>query len=258
MDMLHKIMEERMADAVEARGLVPENVLLKEAQARKHHSLKESLRRMTGPAIIAEVKKASPSAGLLREDYRPDDVARGFEEAGAAGISVLTEPRHFMGSEAHLRAVRKAVDLPVLRKDFMCDVYQVYEAAAWGADVILLIVAALERERMESLYLAALKMGLEVLVEAHTGSEVESALELEDAIIGVNSRNLRTLRTDLAVAMDLSRLIPSGRLSVAESGIKTRLEIDELRRLGYRGFLVGEILMREPDPRAKLLEFAVE
>jgi indole-3-glycerol phosphate synthase len=163
-----------------------------------------------------------------------------------------------MGSEQDLRNVRKVVDIAVLRKDFLCDVYQVYEAAAWGADVILLIIAGLEWSQLKKLYKAAIQIGLEVLVEAHTGDEVKMALELDNVIIGVNSRNLKTLRTDLSNIKRLAPLIPADRLSIAESGIKTRSEIDELRGLGYKGFLVGEVLMKCADPMAKLLEFTVE
>jgi indole-3-glycerol phosphate synthase len=258
MDILRKIMAERIVDVEKARKLVSEKVLRKQAETRQHHSLRKMIRRCPGPCIIAEVKKASPSAGLIRKDYRPADMALGFQKAGAVGISVLTEPHHFLGSEQDLKDVRKAVDIAVLRKDFLCDAYQVYEAAAWGADVILLIVAGLERPQLRKLYRAAVQIGLEVLVEAHTGEEVKIALELDNAIIGVNSRNLKTLKTDLSIVKRLASLIPADRLSIAESSIKTRSEIDELIGLGYKGFLVGEVLMKRVDPIAKLLEFAVE
>ena len=202
--------------------------------------------------MIAEVKKASPSAGLLRPDYRPGEIALAYAEAGASGVSVLTEPAHFLGSEAHLREVRQAVELPVLRKDFMCDAYQIVESAAWGADVVLLIVAALDSGSLRELYEAAISLGLDVLAEAHTAGELEAALGLEQAIVGVNSRDLGTLRTDLAVARALAPLIPKERLAVAESGIRTGSDICELARLGYDGFLVGEALMAEGDPGATL------
>lgn len=256
MDILQKIMAERKIDVERARKLVPERNLLKEAESRRHHSLTDRLRSGSGPCIIAEVKKASPSAGLLRNDYQPAGIALGFQEGGAAGISVLTEPHHFLGSEDDLRSVRKAVDIPVLRKDFLCDVYQVYEAAAWGADLVLLIVAALERPTLTTLYKAAEDMGLEVLVEAHTADEVRAALEFRNSILGVNSRDLKTLRTDLSVAKELAHLIPAGRLSIAESGIKSREDMDMLGRVGYNGFLVGELLMKSGDPRRKLVEIS--
>lgn len=242
-------------DVEKAKKLIPEKDLLKKAESRKHHSLLESLRTGNAPCIIAEVKKASPSAGLLRADYRPAEMAGIFQKAGAAGISVLTEPRYFLGNEDHFRTVREVVDIPVLRKDFICDVYQVYESAAWGADLVLLIVAALDRSMLMALYQAARKMGLEVLVEAHTEEEVRIALELEGAIIGVNSRNLKTLETDLSVAQKLAKFIPAEMLSIAESGIKSRVDIEELGRAGYKGFLIGEVLMRGNDTPEKLIAF---
>ncbi|MDI6774175.1 MAG: indole-3-glycerol phosphate synthase TrpC [Verrucomicrobiota bacterium] len=252
MDVLRAIMAQRKADAAAARRAAPLVELEKEAKKRRRHSLVERLNAATGTCVIAETKKASPSAGLLRARYRPGEIARGYEKAGAVGISVLTEPRHFLGSEQHLREVRKAVDLPVLRKDFLCDPYQVAEAAAWGADVVLLIAAALSRRRLWELYEAARGYGMEVLVEARAAKELKLALALPDVIVGVNNRNLKTLKTDLAVAEKLADLVPKGRLAIAESGIKTRADITELEDLGYRGFLIGEALMRCPDPAAKL------
>jgi indole-3-glycerol phosphate synthase len=148
--------------------------------------------------------------------------------------------------------VRKAVDLPILRKDFLCDAYQVAESAAWGADAVLLIVAGLSGRRLMELYQAAVGYGLEVIAEAHTAKELKAALRLPDAILGVNSRNLKTLKTDLAVAEELAELLPKGRLAIAESGIRSRSDITELEGLGYGGFLIGEALVRCPDPAAKL------
>jgi len=254
MNILESIIAERRADVEQARQRIPIDELRKKARERKHHSLVQRLNEGGAPHIIAEIKKASPSAGVLRQDYRPAEIALGYVKAGASGISVLTEPRHFLGTEQHLREVRSAVSLPILRKDFLCDVYQVYETAAWGADVILLIVAALEKKLLRELYDEAVNCGLDVLVEAHTLSEVETALELDKAIIGVNSRNLKTLKTDLAVARELARAIPRNRLAIAESGIKTRKDIQELEALGYRGFLIGETLMKAADPASALRE----
>ena len=258
MDILKKIMAERKADVAEVRRIVSEETLLKKASTRQHHSLKELLRGRGKPCIIAEIKKASPSAGMLRIDYRPAEIARSFQESGATGISVLTEPRHFLGSEGDFLAVRSAVDIPLLRKDFLCDAYQVYESAAWGADVVLLIVAALDKKQLQVMNQAAREMNLDVIVEAHKEEEVWIALELENAIIGVNSRDLKKLKTDLSVARRLAVMIPHDRLSVAESGIKEKKEIKELFSLGYNGFLIGETLMRDGDPRGKLSEFAIE
>ena len=252
MDILDSIMAERRADVEVARRAVPVELLKEQASGRSYHSLIERVK--AGPCIIAETKKASPSAGLLQPDYDPAAIARAYEDAGAGGISVLTEPRHFLGDASHLRAVRATVDLPVLRKDFLCDVYQVYEAAAWGADVILLIVAALDSSTLHELHAAATELGLDVLAEAHTAAEVDIALGLEGAIVGVNSRNLKTLKTDLAVARELAARIPSECASIAESGIRTRADIEGLAALGYGGFLIGESLVGSADPGAKLRE----
>ncbi len=202
--------------------------------------------------IIAEVKKASPSAGRLRESYDPAAMARMFEQAGAAGVSVLTEPRHFLGRDEDLKQVRQAVNLPILRKDFVADPYQVFETRALGADVILLIAAGLENSLLKQLYCMALNIGLDVIVEVHTRSEMTRALPLDQAIIGVNSRDLNTLKTDLAKARELAPMIPPGRLAIAESGIKSRNDIDDLLALGYSGFLIGETLMKSGNVTATL------
>jgi indole-3-glycerol phosphate synthase len=253
MNILESIVAERRADVEQAKANVPIDALRENAKTRTHHSLVDVL-ECGGTNIISEVKKASPSAGVLREDYQPDRIAAEYARAGAAGISVLTEPRHFLGSEQDLRSVRAAVDLPVLRKDFVCDGYQVCEAAACGADVVLLIVAVLDDETLAQLYQEAMGLGLEVLAEAHTMEEVRRALELKEAIVGVNSRDLKTLKTDLAVARELAAGVPGDRLSIAESGIRTRADIEKLKALGYNGFLVGEALMKEAAPADKLRE----
>ncbi len=247
-------MLERRVDVAAARAAVSDAELRRLASTRRHHSLAAALRAALVRAIIAEMKKASPSAGLLRPDYRPVEIAGVYAAAGAAGLSVLTEPRHFLGSAEHLRAVRAAVELPILRKDFTTDPYQVLEAAAWGADVVLLIVAALEVDALRRLHATAMELGLEVLAEAHTAAEVECALTLDGAIVGVNSRNLKTLKTDLGVARELAACIPRGRLCIAESGMSRRAEIEALAGVGYQGFLIGESLLASTDPGAKLRE----
>jgi indole-3-glycerol phosphate synthase len=253
MNVLDAIMAERRRDVAAARRAVPPGELEAAARGRAHHGLRARLAAATAPAVIAEMKKASPSAGLLRAAYDPAALARAYREAGAAALSVLTEPRHFLGDAAHLRAARAAAgDLPVLRKDFMVDTYQVLEAAAWGADAVLLIAAALDDAALAELHAAARDYGLDVLVESHDAAELERALVLDDAIIGVNSRNLKTLRTDLATARDLASRIPADRAAVAESGIRTREDVRDLYARGYRGFLVGESLLRHADPGAAL------
>jgi indole-3-glycerol phosphate synthase len=256
MDLLQRIMAERTAAARTARRRVPLRALRALAQTRPHHSLAARLAAGSGACIIAEMKKASPSAGLLRPDYDPAALAQAYEAAGATGISVLTEPRHFQGAGAHLRAARAVTALPILRKDFIGDEYWIAEAAAWGADVVLLIAAALEPARLHALYEAALGYGLEVLVEAHTEPEVDAALALPRAIVGVNSRDLRTLVTHLDTARRLAPRIPAERLSVAESGIKTRAEIEDLAARGYRGFLIGASILSAPDAATKLRQLA--
>lgn len=254
MNILEQIVAERREDAAARQREVTPGALERAAARRTHHSLAARLRARSGTVVVAEMKKASPSAGVLRERYVPSDLAREYAAAGAAGISVLTEPRHFQGDGRHLEEVRAAVDLPILRKDFLCDTYQVLEAAAWGADVVLLIVTALAPGVLRSLYARARELGLEVLAEAHTADELDRALELDEAIVGVNSRDLTTLQTDLAVARGLAERIPPGRLCLAESGIRTRSDIETLEAAGYDGFLIGETLLRRADPGQALRE----
>ncbi|MCK5849618.1 MAG: indole-3-glycerol phosphate synthase TrpC [Kiritimatiellae bacterium] len=254
MDILQSIIAERRLDVEVAKRTISLETLTQQAAGRTHHSLVEKLVSCE-TSIIAEMKKASPSAGLLMKDYRPADIAGIYQQNGAAGISVLTEPHHFKGGERDLRVVRHSVDLPILRKDFIFDIYQIYEAAAWGADVVLLIVAALDSELLRVLYDKAIECGLDVLVEAHTAAEVDVVLGLERAIVGVNSRNLRTLKTDLSTACELAVHIPADRMSIAESGIKERCDVIELQDAGYNGFLIGEALMGSEDIGAKLCSF---
>jgi indole-3-glycerol phosphate synthase len=252
MNILEQIMAERRADSEQARFRLPVSELIRRAEKRQHRSLTARLQAGQGTSIIAEVKKASPSAGLLKPDYRPAETAASVEAVGAVGISVLTEPRHFLGRDEHLSQVRAAVSLPVLRKDFIGNAYQIYESAALGADVILLIVAALNDRELTSLHAEALKLGLEVLVESHTREELHRALALTGSMVGVNSRNLKTLKTDLQTARDLVMEIPRDRFAIAESGIKTREEVLGLQAAGYRGFLIGETLARGADAAAAL------
>lgn len=212
----------------------------------------EVLRTGPAPRIIAECKRRSPSRGILRADYRPADHARAYAAAGAAAISVLTEPTFFDGSPAHLKAVRDAVEIPLLRKDFIVTGYQVHEAAALGADAVLLIVSALTDDELTRLIALAGSLSLAALVEVHDGTELERATDAGARIIGVNSRNLRTLSVDLHVLEELGPLMPREAVAIAESGIRTG---DDLRRLagaGYHAFLVGERLITQADPGAAL------
>jgi indole-3-glycerol phosphate synthase len=213
---------------------------------------RQALRRPNRVNIMAECKRRSPARGVLMRDYRPADLARAYQAGGAAAISVLTEPAFFDGALTHLEAVRAAVDLPVLRKDFIVDEYQLVEARAAGADAVLLIVAALEADALAALAARAAELGLAVLVEVHTRAELDVAVRSGATVIGVNSRNLRTLDVDLAVCEDLIAHVPARAIAVAESGVKTRGDIDRMRACGYHACLVGERLMRAPDPAAEL------
>ena len=208
----------------------------------------------TRPAVIAECKRASPSKGLLREHYRPAEIARAYQTGGAAAISVLTEPDFFSGSLADLTAVSSAVAIPVLRKDFMLDEFQILEARAAGADAILLIVAALLDDQMRELALAARNADLDILCEVHNREELTRALDLGCQMLGVNCRNLKTLEVDLDVHTDLAEFLPQDIVRVAESGIRTLADIERLLGEGYNAFLVGEALMSQPDPGAGLAQ----
>jgi indole-3-glycerol phosphate synthase len=208
----------------------------------------EAALQTPGLRVIAECKRRSPSRGVLRREYDPAAIAAGYEANGAAAISVLTEPSFFDGALDHLALVRARVSLPLLRKDFIVTEYQLVEAAAAGADAALLIVAALDDETLARLLAAAKAMGLAALVEVHDRTELARAIAAGAAVIGVNSRNLRTLHVDTAVLDDLGPLIPRDTIAVAESGLKTSGDLIRLRQAGYRAFLIGERFMVEPDP----------
>jgi indole-3-glycerol phosphate synthase len=206
----------------------------------------------TGPAIISEIKKASPSKGLIRADFYPAALAKAFEGAGAAALSVLTDEEFFQGSLAHLEAASRSVTIPCLRKDFMLDHFQVLEARAAGADAILLIVAAHTDDKLIELRDEALSMELDVLCEVHSREEMDRAVNLGFNLIGVNSRDLRTFVVRPELLLELAVNLPAETVMVAESGIRTAAEIATLRAAGYDAFLIGETLMRQPDPAATL------
>jgi indole-3-glycerol phosphate synthase len=208
--------------------------------------------RAAGVRLIAEVKGSSPSAGTIRAEFDPAAIAKTYAAAGAAAISVLTDARFFNGADEHLARVRAAVDVPVLRKDFILDPYQVYEARAIGADAVLLIAAILERGAMADLASLAEDLGMAALVEAHTEPEVHTALDVRAALVGINNRNLDTLETSLEVTRRLRPLVPPAVTVVAESGIEERRDVEEMGRLGIHAVLVGTALMRSADPGARV------
>jgi len=255
-DVLQRILAVKADEVARARKARPQSAL--EAAARGAAAPRDfagALRARLDagrPAVIAEIKKASPSRGVLREKFDPAAIAASYERHGAACLSVLTDAEFFQGSLEHMQRARGACALPVLRKDFTIDPYQVYEARGAGADCILLIVAALDVPRMRELEQVARSLGMAVLVEAHDGDELERALALETPLIGINNRNLRTFETRLETTLDLLERIPKGRIVITESGILKREDVQTLRARRVGCFLVGEAFMRADDPGAAL------
>ena len=211
-----------------------------------------AIERAERPALIAEVKRASPSGGILRQDYVPEALARAYEANGAACVSVVTDEKYFQGTLEHLSAVRSTVSLPVMRKDFIVDEYQLYESRVAGADAVLLIMAALKRSELEYLLSVAWSLGMAGFVEVHDEEELDEALKTQARLLGINNRDLHVFRTDLNTTLRLMPLVPPDRLVISESGIKTRADVLRLREAGVHGILVGESLVREPDVGAKV------
>ena len=205
-------------------------------------------------AVIAEIKKASPSKGVLRADFIPADIAQSYAEHGAACLSVLTDAQFFQGSVDYLKQARASCDLPVLRKDFMVDAYQVYEARAMGADCILLIAACLDDAQMKDLEAIALSLDMAVLVEVHDAEELNRALKLKTPLVGINNRNLRTFEVSLDTTIGMLKDVPSDRILVTESGILTPADVQKMREAKVNAFLVGEAFMRAPDPGQALAD----
>jgi indole-3-glycerol phosphate synthase len=247
-DILAQIIAHQHDVVAAARGVRPVAELRRDpGHAAERRSLRHALTSRR-PAVIAECKRRSPSKGVLREPYDPVAIARGYAAAGAAAISVLTNERFFGGSLDDLRAVRAAVPVPVLRKDFVVDAYQLDEARAAGADAVLLIVAGLTPAALGDLHRQALELGLEVLTEVHDEAELEIARGIGASIIGVNNRNLKTFVTDLAISERIARLVPDGTVLVAESGLRDGSDLARLARSGIGAFLVGEAFMTAPEP----------
>jgi indole-3-glycerol phosphate synthase len=254
-DILDRIIEVKRDEIRTAQASVSLEELRLQASTRDSRDFVGALRAKHAegePAIIAEVKKASPSKGVLREHFDPADIAKSYERGGAACLSVLTDVQFFKGSVAYLEEARAACSLPVLRKDFIVDPYQILEARAMGADCILLIAAALEPSQMRDLEAFAHSLGLAVLVEVHDKDELEQALTLKTPLIGVNNRNLRTFETSIETTIDMLEMVPDDRIVVTESGILCRTDVERLRAMDVQTFLVGEAFMRADDPGTEL------
>jgi indole-3-glycerol phosphate synthase len=254
LSVLDRIVEATRDEVGRRREIVPLSQL--ETALRERPESRPFREALTRPSIsvIAEHKRRSPSAGPIREDASVEEVVRAYELGGAAALSVLTEPSHFGGSLDDLRAARAATHLPVLRKDFVVDPYQVVESAAAGADAILLIVAALEPEALLELHREALALDLDVLVEVHDEEELEIALDVEAEVIGINNRDLGDFTVDIERTYELLSDVPAGKTVVSESGFSTREQLDELDRVGVDAVLIGETLMRAPDIEAACRE----
>jgi indole-3-glycerol phosphate synthase len=255
-DILQQILSVKREEVAAAKRIRPPTMVRAEAErAGKPRDFTGALRTKIGaglPAVIAEVKKASPSKGVLRPEFDPAAIASSYARHGAACLSVLTDIQFFMGGPEHLVQARAASGLPVLRKDFLVEPYQVYEARAMGADCILLIVAALDDAAMRDLEQVASESGMAALVEVHDGKELDRALRLKTPLLGINNRNLRTFETRLETTLSLLERIPSDRLVITESGIVAPLDVKRMRDAGVDAFLVGEAFMRVPDPGAEL------
>ncbi len=258
MNILDEIVAHKKKDLEERKAALP----LAELEKRmpplsERQSFSRSLKK-DGLAIIGEIKKASPSRGVIVPDFDPVDLALEYEEAGVVAISVLTEERYFQGSLGDLLMVRRATSKPLLRKDFLFDQYQLYEARAYGADAVLLIVAILEERKLISLLEKAQVLGLDALVEVHSRSDVERALSCGATIIGINNRDLKTFQVDLKITAELSQFVPQDKILVSESGINNAEDVRFVREYGVKAILVGESLLRSGDIKEKVKELLGE
>lgn len=257
-DILEKILAVKATEVAQAKQKISlEEIKVLAKQARVSRGFARSLQAKIDAgksAVIAEVKKASPSKGVICKNFQPVLVAQDYEKNGAACLSVLTDRQFFQGSKEVLEAVNAAVSIPLLRKDFMIDPYQVYEARSWGADAILVIMRALDDQTAVELSSLAVDLGMDVLVETHDEKEIERALKLPAKLIGINNRNLRTFVTDIRQTIELNHLVPDDRLLVTESGVTTVEDVAKLRAAGVNAFLVGEAFMRRPLPGVAMTE----
>ena len=261
-NILDRILAIKVQEIAAARRVMSETALLRQIEAAdKPRDFVGAMRAKIDAgdaAVIAEIKKASPSKGVLRADFDPPAIAESYASGGAACLSVLTDRQFFQGAPEYLQAARDASGLPALRKDFIVAPYQVYESRAMGADCILLIVSALDDESMHELEALAIDLGLAVLVEVHDATELERALKLRTPLIGINNRNLRTFEVSLDTTIDLMDRIPDDRIAVTESGIATKIDVRKLRSYDVNAFLIGEAFMRADDPGAALRELFTE
>lgn len=262
-DILKKILATKFDEVTKASHQIPSHVMRSDAEA----ACKDSALQTRGFAraieakiaagqagVIAEIKKASPSKGVLREDFHPKEIAQSYAKHGAACLSVLTDVQYFQGSAQYLREARHAVSIPVIRKDFLVDPYQVYEARVMGADAVLLIAAALDDQQMQDFESLAFELGMDVLVEVHDAYELERALKLKTSLLGINNRNLRTFEVSLQTTLDLLQEIPANKRVVTESGILNKADVTLMREHQVHAFLVGEAFMRQPDPGQALAD----
>lgn len=255
MTILDKIYQHKLFEIAENKKRIPLEVLKENMKGRREtRSFGTALKSHENICIIAEIKKASPSLGIIREDFQPVEIARIYEASGASAVSILTDEKFFQGSLAYITDIKKFVNLPILRKDFIIDTYQVYEARAAGADAILLIAALLSKDEIQRFLELAEALDMDCLVEVHSEPELENVLQTNAQIIGINNRDLATFSIDIETTLRLIPMIPAGRIIVSESGIKSRMDIVKLLENGVHAVLIGETFMKSNDISAKMRE----